>query len=105
MVTRFQLVADGCGGYTNFMTFCERVFLIVSKIPRGSVLTYKEVARRAGKPRACRAVGNILNTNDNPKISCHRVVQSDDSLGWYNRGVRKKRQYLFNEGVGALLLS
>ncbi|HEY4497276.1 MAG TPA: MGMT family protein [Candidatus Paceibacterota bacterium] len=87
------------------MTFRERVFRVVSKIPRGLTLTYKEVARRASKPRAYRAVGNILNKNDNPKIPCHRVVKSDGSLGGYNRGVRKKRQYLFNEGVGALLSS
>ena len=57
--------------------FSEKVFNIVSKIPRGSILTYKEVAQRAGSAHAYRAVGNILNTNYDPKIPCHRVIRSD----------------------------
>lgn len=55
--------------------FSEKVFDVVSKIPQGKVLTYQEVARRAGSPRAYRAVGNILNKNYDPKIPCHRVVR------------------------------
>jgi len=69
----------------------------VRKIPRGKTLTYKEVARRAGSPRAYRAVGNILNTNRNPQISCYRVIRSDGTPGGYNRGVKKKLQLLKKE--------
>ena len=58
-------------------TFRERVFFIVRQIPKGEVLTYKAVATRAGSPNAFRAVGNILNTNYDPKIPCHRVIRSD----------------------------
>mgnify|MGYP001567219170 CR=1 FL=1 len=59
------------------MTFKEKVFAVVKKIPKGGVLTYKEVAKKAGNEKASRAVGNILNTNYNPDIPCHRVVRSD----------------------------
>ncbi len=79
-------------------TFQEKVFAVVAKIPRGQVLTYQEVARRAGRPKAYRAVGNILNKNYNPKIPCHRVVRSDGKPGGYNRGTRKKLLTLKKEG-------
>lgn len=81
------------------MTFSEKVFRVVSKIPRGKVLTYKEVARRAGSPSAYRAVGNILNTNYDPKIPCHRVIRSDGMPGGYNRGYVNKVKILRKEGV------
>ena len=80
------------------MSFPERVYSIVKKIPRGSVLTYKEVAAKAGKPRAYRAVGNILNKNYDPRIPCHRVVRSDGRVGGYNRGSRAKAAILRAEG-------
>jgi len=70
--------------------FGEKVFNIVRKIPKGKTLPYKEVARRAGSPKACRAVGNILNKNRNPLIPCHRVIRSDGKAGGYNRGPRMK---------------
>ena len=55
-------------------TFREKVFDVVSRIPRGSVLTYKEVARLAGSPNAARAVGSALKTNYNPDIPCHSMI-------------------------------
>ncbi len=81
------------------MKFKDRVYAIVSEIPRGKVLTYKEVAKRAGSPRACRAVGNILNKNYDPKIPCHRVIRSDGKVGGYNRGETAKRERLTREGA------
>jgi O-6-methylguanine DNA methyltransferase len=81
------------------MTFSEKVFMVVSKIPRGKILTYKEVARRAGSPNAYRAVGNILNANHDPKIPCHRVIRSDGTPGGYNRGPVNKMKILRKEGV------
>ena len=80
------------------MSFSSRVYSIVKKIPAGQTLTYKEVARLAGSPRACRAVGNILNRNPDPKtIPCHRVIRNDGSLGGYRWGTAKKRGLLRNE--------
>jgi len=81
------------------MSFKEKVFNIVSKIPKGETLSYREVARLAGGPRACRAVGNILNKNYNSTIPCHRVIFSDGSIGGYNRGTEAKRRILKSEGL------
>lgn len=75
-------------------TFQEKVFEVVRRIPKGKVLTYKQVARLAGWPKAYRAVGNILNKNYDPKIPCHRVIRSDGRSGGYNRGAREKERRL-----------
>lgn len=77
--------------------FKEKVFETVKKIPRGRTLTYKQVAELAGRPRAWRAVGNILNKNYDPAIPCHRVVRSDGKTGGYNRGAAKKAELLATE--------
>ena len=79
-------------------TFSEKVYEVVKKIPKGKVLTYKEVAKKAGSPTAYRAVGNILNKNYDPKIPCHRVIRSDGKLGGYNRGAKNKEKILKKEG-------
>ena len=86
-------------GYNWVMKkFSEKVYEVVKKIPKGKVLTYKEVAKRAGNPNASRAIGNILHKNHNPEIPCHRVIRSDGNLGRYNKGAEKKREILRKEG-------
>ena len=80
------------------MTFKEEVYLVVKKIPKGKVLTYKEVAERVGKPKAYRAVGNVLHQNADPKVPCHRVIRSDGKVGGYNRGALSKIKLLKEEG-------
>jgi len=77
--------------------FESRVLKIVSHIPYGKLMTYKEVAIKCGSPLAYRAVGNILNKNYNPDIPCHRVIRSDGNTGGYNRGKGKKIKLLQNE--------
>ncbi len=79
--------------------FKAKIYKIVSKIPKGKVLTYKEVARLAGRPKAYRAVGNILNKNHDPAVFCHRVIRSDGKFGGYNRGAARKIELLKKEGV------
>ena len=79
-------------------SFREKVYRVVKKIPTGKVLTYGQVALRAGSPRAARAVGSILAKNYDPKIPCHRVVRSDGGLGKYNRGSQRKKELLKQEG-------
>lgn len=80
------------------MSFRSRVLFIVKKIPRGQTLTYKEVARLAGSPRAFRAVGNILNRNPDPRrIPCHRVIRSNGTVGGYRWGTAKKKKLLLRE--------
>ena len=70
--------------------FSQKVLKITSKIPKGKTLSYKEVAKRAGKPRAYRAIGQILAKNYDSKIPCHRVIKSNGSIGGYNRGPKSK---------------
>jgi O-6-methylguanine DNA methyltransferase len=81
-------------------TFREKVIDIVRKIPKGGSMTYKQVAMKAGNPKAARAVGAIMRTNYDPEIPCHRVVRSDGGMGGYNRGGgERKRQILIDEGA------
>jgi O-6-methylguanine DNA methyltransferase len=78
-------------------SFSSIVYIIVRNIPKGQTLTYKEVAMLAGRPKAYRAVGNILNKNYDPEIPCHRVIRSDGKTGGYNRGEGRKRKVLEGE--------
>ena len=80
--------------------FRDTVLEVVRKIPKGSVLTYKEVAKRAGRPNAARAVGMFMSQNFDPSVPCHRVVRSDGKPSGYNRGgYAKKRELLHKEGI------
>ena len=80
--------------------FQSLVLEFTSKIPKGKVTTYKELARAIGKPKAWRAVANALATNPHPiRIPCHRVVRSDGNIGGYELGTKKKIELLRSEGV------
>ena len=81
------------------MFFKERVLKIVKNIPKGTTLSYKEVAEYAGSPRAYRRVGSIMKANYDRGIPCHRVIKSSGELGGYNRGVNSKYKRLKEEGV------
>lgn len=73
---------------------------VVKSIPRGSVMTYGEVAYKAGRPGAARAVGTIMSKNDDMSVPCHRVIRSDGKIGEYNglRGKKTKEELLIAEG-------
>ncbi len=80
--------------------FMQKVFDVVRKIPRGKVMTYAEVAKKAGVVGASRAVGTALSKNYDPKIPCHRVIRSDGTIGQYNRGgPEAKLKILKKEGA------
>ncbi len=83
------------------MNFKEKVYQLTKQIPRGRVLTYKETAKLAGRPKAWRAVGNILNKSASWRtgIPCHRVIRSDGKIGGYRGGTNKKIKLLISEGV------
>lgn len=78
--------------------FEKKVLTIVSRIPPGRVTTYGDVARMAGKPRAARAVGNIMRTADRPGLPYHRVVAAGGRLGGYSNP-SLKRSLLSAEGL------
>jgi methylated-DNA-[protein]-cysteine S-methyltransferase len=79
--------------------FAQKVFAVTRGIPKGRTLTYKQVALKAGRPGASRAVGSILATNYDLKIPCHRVIRSDGKMGGYNRGIENKVKILKKEGA------
>lgn len=86
------------------MTFAGRVYRVVRKVPSGRVTTYKLVAEELGS-KAYRAVGQALRRNPYaPEIPCHRVVNSDGSIGGFNgktggKDIDRKIRLLKLEGV------
>ncbi|MDQ5883514.1 MAG: methylated-DNA-[protein]-cysteine S-methyltransferase [Patescibacteria group bacterium] len=79
--------------------FTSKVLEIVKKIPKGKTLSYKQVAEKAGSPKASRAVGSILKKNFREDVPCHRVIKSNGEAGEYNRGNLKKVIILRKEGA------
>jgi len=79
--------------------FRRRVLSVVRRIPAGHVATYGDVAALAGKPRASRAVGNIMRNCREPGVPCHRVIAAGGLLGGYGGNLQIKRELLRAEGV------
>lgn len=80
--------------------FQRKVVRHCRRIPRGATLTYGELARRAGSPRAARAVGGVMRANRFPLVvPCHRVVGADGRLGGFSAagGIKTKRRLLLLE--------
>ena len=77
--------------------FQQKVYSVVKKIPKGKVLTYKQVAIKMGQPGAARAVGNALNKNRSKDVPCHRVIRSDGKTGGYYWGAAEKVKILKKE--------
>lgn len=74
--------------------FHQAVYKALRTVPYGTVLTYGDLARLAGKPRAARAVGTAMNRNQLPLIvPCHRVVASN-GLGGFGCGIAWKKRLL-----------
>jgi methylated-DNA-[protein]-cysteine S-methyltransferase len=77
--------------------FQQRVLQRCRRIPCGRTLTYQQLARQCGRPRAARAVGGVMARNRIPwVIPCHRVVGTNGSLGGYSApgGLATKRRLL-----------
>ena len=79
--------------------FHARVLSAVRRIPPGRVATYGDVAAMAGRPRAARAVGNIMRGCGRPDVPCHRVIAAGGRLGGYGGNEVLKRALLVAEGV------
>jgi O-6-methylguanine DNA methyltransferase len=80
--------------------FAGRVYRALRRVPPGRTLSYKELARRAGSPRAVRAVGRAMATNHlAPFVPCHRVIGSDGKLTGYSApgGLALKARFLAAE--------
>jgi O-6-methylguanine DNA methyltransferase len=79
--------------------FTARVLSVVRRIPPGRVATYGDVAALAGRPRAARAVGNIMRDCGRADVPCHRVIAAGGRLGGYGGYETLKRALLVAEGV------
>ena len=85
--------------------FQRGVWTALRGIPAGETLSYGELARRLGNPKAVRAVGLANGSNPIPiVIPCHRVIGSDGSLTGYGGGLERKRWLLAHEGRYSPLL-
>ena len=81
------------------MNFNQQCYKLVSKIPKGRISTYKEIAKVLNT-KAYRAVGNAMAKNPNPIIvPCHRVINSNGLIGGYALGIDKKISLLQKEGI------
>lgn len=78
----------------------QRLWERMRAVPAGETITYAELAREAGLPRAARAAGAACAGNlIAPVVPCHRVLRSDGSLGGYYYGLARKRWLLEHEGA------
>ncbi len=86
-------------------TKAEKVYILLTKIPKGKVTTYGSIAEKLGIH--AREVGRLLSENEHPdKFPCYKVVRSDGSLGGYTIGNRNdsstlkvKKKKLIKDGV------
>ncbi len=81
----------------TYPKFYQKVWTECANIPRGTTISYSELARRIGSPRAARAVGLALARNPfAPEIPCHRVIRADGKMGGYSGpcGVARKIELL-----------
>jgi methylated-DNA-[protein]-cysteine S-methyltransferase len=85
--------------HSTLTQFASRVLAAVRRIPPGRVATYGDVAAAAGRPRAARAVGNIMRDCTRHDVPCHRVVAAAGKLGGYGGNLEMKRALLRAEGI------
>ncbi len=93
---KMQLDFSGC------TQFERSVYKTLSQVKSGRVVTYGELARMCGRPRAARAVARALAKNPFPlAIPCHRVIRSDGGLGGFSApgGVKLKKRLIEMEGM------
>jgi O-6-methylguanine DNA methyltransferase len=79
--------------------FTRRVVSVARRIPAGRVVTYGDLAKLAGRPRAARAVGNIMREARYPGLPYHRVIAAGGQLGGYGGNSSLKRSLLAAEGL------
>ena len=80
-------------------SFQKKIWSLLSKVPKGSTVSYLKIAQLYGNTKAVRAIAGAISKN--PVliiIPCHRVVGSDGSLVGYSGGLENKRALLDHEG-------
>ena len=80
--------------------FQQAVWAELLAVPYGQSLTYGEIAKAIGKPRACQAVGQAVGRNPiGIIIPCHRILGAGGQLTGFAWGIEKKKWLLRHEGV------
>jgi len=80
--------------------FEKKVLRETLKVPLGETITYKELARRCGRPRAWRAAANALKKNPwTLLVPCHRVIAGNGRTGGYSGGPARKKELIKLEKV------
>lgn len=104
--TKRQLAAYFNGELTDFdvplqlpgTAFQQLVWQELQKIPFGQTMSYGEMARHIGKPKACRAVGAANGRNPvSIIVPCHRLIGSNGKLTDYGGGLKRKAWLLAHE--------
>ena len=82
------------------MNFNDKCYKILKTVPKGRVVTYKDIAKAIGT-KAYRAVGNAMNKNphDTNIYPCHRVISASGNIGGYAHGTEAKIKRLKSEGI------
>ena len=75
--------------------FQKKVWSALRRVPYGETISYADLARRAGHPRAARACGSANGSNPVPLfVPCHRTIAADGTLGGFGGGLPLKRRLL-----------
>src|SRR3954469_25625805 len=78
----------------------ERIYAVVSRIPKGRIATYGQIAHVAGMPRQARLIGYALHALPaGSRVPWHRVVNAQGAISTPPRSALRQRQLLENEGV------
>ena len=80
----------------------EQVYEFLTKIPKGKVVTYGQIAEALGNKKLARVVGNVLHNNkDDNKYPCYKVVNSKGQLSsnFAFGGIEKQKEKLENDGI------
>ncbi len=83
-------------------SFNQQILELLAVIPRGKVVTYGQIAAMLGRPRAARAVGNILHRNLEPeRFPCYKVVNAAGQLSCHYAfgGINGQQQRLERDGI------
>jgi methylated-DNA-[protein]-cysteine S-methyltransferase len=96
----FELDVDAYAAAHGFTDFERDVYRALARVPYGEAVSYRDLAREAGRPNAYRAVGSAMARNALPVIlPCHRVIKNDGRLGLYGDDPAWKERLLALEGV------
>ncbi len=86
----------------NGTPFQKKVWQALQRIPYGKTISYRELAKNVGLPKAARAVGNANGRNPFCiVVPCHRVIAADGGIGGYSSGLPNKRWLLAHENKAA----